>query len=126
MRVKNNKKKTEEGSRGQEGVSSDKKIDFLAFFSSANHFFNLFFRGCVVASDFLFCFRFCVLLLLLLYCGRQNQCEWTAGKKGKSPKVVETAYRENGIGPTRIRTGVVRIRTESDDHYTMEPDRARL
>ena len=29
------------------------------------------------------------------------------------------------IGPTRIRTGVVRIRTESDDHYTMEPDCAR-
>ncbi|KAM3165407.1 hypothetical protein ACU8KH_00210 [Lachancea thermotolerans] len=24
-------------------------------------------------------------------------------------------------GPTRIRTGVVRIRTESDNHYTIEP-----
>ena len=24
-------------------------------------------------------------------------------------------------GPTRIRTGVVRIKTESDNHYTMEP-----
>ncbi len=25
------------------------------------------------------------------------------------------------IGPTRIRTGVVRIKTESDNHYTIEP-----
>ena len=28
----------------------------------------------------------------------------------------------NKKGPTRIRTGVVRIKTESDNHYTIGPE----
>ena len=34
--------------------------------------------------------------------------------------VVEKGQKQ---GPTRIRTGVVRIKTESDNHYTIEPIR---
>ena len=39
-------------------------------------------------------------------------------EKNTSSDVTEI-YKK--AGRTRIRTGVVRIRTESDDHYTIQP-----
>ena len=39
--------------------------------------------------------------------------------------VVIIFKRGKKTGRTRIRTGVVRIKTESDNHYTIQPDRCQ-
>ena len=53
----------------------------------------------------------------LSYWKLHNGEKWTSKGKLETKKV-----KGEKEGPTRIRTGVVRIRTESDDHYTMEPE----
>ena len=42
-------------------------------------------------------------------------------QKKKNDGLNFVKYEKWREGPTRIRTGVVRIRTESDNHYTIGP-----
>lgn len=53
-------------------------------------------------------------MLSFRYPTLRSNCNFIANASSKKKKIIK--------GPTRIRTRVVRIRTESDNHYTIGPD----